>query len=119
MDSPSTLVRQVVAIVLLLLAACASEPVGHKDLLDFLSDGATRREDVQLKLGEPIARYESDRILAYRLSVDEAGYVLVKPRNLQVHNLINDWKGVRYSLILVFDQNGVLRRHSLVEVHAP
>ena len=64
MDSPSTLVRQLLAMMLFVLAACASEPVGHKDLLDFLNDGATSRADVLVKLGEPVARYESGLILA-------------------------------------------------------
>jgi len=79
--------------------------------LDFLSDGVTRRLDVQAKLGEPSSRYESSRILAYRLRTDEGGYALVTKRE--------DWDGVRYSLILVFDADGILRRHALVEVHSP
>jgi hypothetical protein len=106
----STVARNLLAIVLLVLAGCALEPLGHKDLLDFLSDGVTRREDVQLKLGEPSSRYGSSKILAYRLRSDEWGYVLVRRRD--------NWECVTYSLILVFAANGVLRRHSLVEVHA-
>ncbi len=58
------------AMVCLLLAACASAPEGHKDVLDFLNDGVTRREDVLLKLGAPTAQYEDSRILAYRLGKD-------------------------------------------------
>jgi hypothetical protein len=93
------------------LAGCATAPVGRQDLLDFLADGVTRREDVQLKLGEPSGQYEEARIVAYRLSRDEAGYILVGHRN--------DWHGVQYNLMLVFDAEGVLRRHSIVEVRAP
>lgn len=99
------------AAVCFLLAACASQPIGHKDMLDFLSDGTTRREEVQLKLGEPSAQYESSRMLAYRLGEDQGGYVLIGRGD--------NWRGVRYSLILLFDADGVLRRHSLVEVRPP
>jgi hypothetical protein len=111
MNSIPNLIRTQLAIVCLLLAACASEPVGHKDLLDFLNDGVTRREDVQLKLGVPSAQYEGSRILAYRLRKDAGGYILVERRD--------DWYMVRYDLILVFDGDGVLRRHSIVEVRSP
>lgn len=103
--------RRLLAAICLFLVACATTPVGNKNLLDFLNDGVTRREDVHLKLGEPSAQYESSRILAYRLAKDEGGYVLVGRRD--------DWHGVRYNLILVFDADGVLRRHSVVEVRAP
>ena len=63
---------------------------------------------MQLKLGEPSGQYEDARILAYRLGTDEGGYVVV--------GRASDWGGVRYNLMLVFDADGVLRRHSLVEV---
>ena len=95
-----------------MLVACADmPPVGRKDLLDFLQDGVTRREDVRMQLGEPSSQYEGERILAFRLATDRAGYVLVRPGNT--------WSGVGYNLMLAFDSEGVLRRHSLVEIRAP
>lgn len=99
------------AIACMALLACATTPMGREDLLDFLKDGKTRREDVQLQLGEPSAQYEESRILAYRLSKDEAGYVLVGHRD--------NWLGVQYNLMLEFDADGVLRRHSLVAIRSP
>jgi hypothetical protein len=111
MNSIPNLIRTQLAIVCLLLAACASAPVGHKDLLDFLNDGVTRREEVQLKLGLPSAQYEGSRILAYRLSKDAGGYILVERRD--------NWYGVQYDLMLEFGADGVLRRHSVVEVRSP
>ena len=95
-----------------LLTACSAPSVGHKDLLDFLSDGATRREEAILKLGEANAQYEGSRILTYRLGKDEAGYFLVRAPH-------SDWRATPYSLVLVFDSAGVLARHSLVEVQPP
>lgn len=98
-------------IAFVVLAGCATAPVGQKDLLDFLNDGVTHREDVQLKLGEPSALYENSRILAYRLRKDEGGFVIVWRRD--------NWYGVQYNLILVFDTAGILKRHSIVEVRSP
>ena len=80
-------------------------------MLAFIADGATRREEVYLKLGEPSSAYEGSRILAYRLSKDEGGYILVGRRDA--------WWGVQYNLMLVFDADGVLRRHSLVQIRSP
>lgn len=99
-------------IAVALLVACTSPPQqGQSDLLDFLQDGNTRREEVQMRLGEPNAMYEGNRIVAYRLRRDQAGYVLVKGGS--------DWQEVRYNLMLAFDAQGVLRRHTLVEVNPP
>ncbi|MDP2240976.1 MAG: hypothetical protein Q8K18_12550 [Burkholderiales bacterium] len=103
--------RKPFAIFCLVLTACATEPVGRKDLLTFLNDGVSRREEVFLKLGEPSAQYEGSRILAYRLRKDAGGHILVGRRD--------NWAGVHYNLMLVFDADGVLIRHSVVEVRSP
>lgn len=88
-------------------AACADVPTGRADLLDFLDDGVTQRDEVRLRLGEPSATYEGETILAFRLRKDRQGYLLVRPSDA--------WQGVRYNLMLAFDAGGVLRRHALVE----
>jgi len=117
-DSPSNAARRVcratkrlVACSLILLAGCASTPVGRGDLLDFLTVGVSTREDVILKLGEPNSTYEDARILAYRLSRDEGGWIILD----QPHA----WRSVRINLVVVFNDKGVLTRHSLVEVRSP
>lgn len=97
-------------LVVLALGGCASDPRGAPDLLDFLRDGATLREDAHLRLGEPSAQYESGRILAFRLARDQGGLYCVTP---------GEWSPDSYSLILVFDAKGVLSRHSLVQVRYP
>jgi hypothetical protein len=43
------------------------------DLLSFLGDGVTTREEVVLKLGIPSAQIEGEKILMYQLKVDEDG----------------------------------------------
>lgn len=92
-----------------LLSACATPPNGRSDLLDFLADGRTQREEVILRLGDPAAQYEGNRIQTWRLAKDDGGYFLAGgPRS--------DWSAAPYSLVLVFDASGVLERHSLVQV---
>lgn len=93
------------------LAACVSAPIGQGGLLDFIQDGQTTKEDVLLRLGEPNALYEDARILTYRLSQDEKGWILLGPTK--------GWSEAFVNLVLVFDSQGVLRRHSQVKVRSP
>jgi hypothetical protein len=98
------------AFVLFLLGACASTPFGQPELLTFIQDGQTTREQVFLALGEPSATYENGRILTFRLARDEGGYFLVEKAP--------GFHSVKYSLVLAFDDTGLLRRHSLVAIKA-
>jgi hypothetical protein len=93
------------------IAGCAAAPKGRKDLIDFLDDGVTRREEVLAKLGAPSARFEDSRILAYRLASDDGGYLLAATSG--------SWVDTEFNLMLIFDRDGVLQRHSLVRIHAP
>lgn len=96
----------------LLLSACAmTPPQGRADLLAFVQDGKTTREDTYLQLGEPSAQYEGGRIMSFRLGQDKAGYFPIGKSS--------GFSGVRFSLILVFSEAGILTRHSLVQVKAP
>jgi hypothetical protein len=95
-------------ILLAWVAGCASDPIGRRDLLDFLQDGNTTREEVILRLAEPSATFESGHILTYRLDEDEGGYTIRGSRG-------PGWSA-KFSLVLSFDDRGVLRRHALVRV---
>lgn len=89
------------------IGACASPPVGQKDLLAFLEPGASSREEVVQRLGTPDALYEGGLIVAYRIAEDEGGYYrpgLGRP--------------AQYSAVMVFDAGDQLRRSSLVKVRA-
>ena len=96
-----------------LLPACATNtnmPGGDPQLLEFLRDGATTREEVLLKLGQPSATLESEKVLTYRIGGEaRQGYVVEIP-------LQGSWQGVTHSLVLIFDANGMLQKHSLVSV---
>jgi hypothetical protein len=96
------------------LVACTSHrPLGQQNLFDFLKDGATTRDEVESRFGPPNAAYEEGRILAFRVAQYDGGYDFVGTSQQQ------DWTGVRYSLVLEFDNDGLLRRHSLVQVRSP
>jgi hypothetical protein len=100
------------------LAGCATAPVkGRADLLAFLVDGATTRETVLLQLGQPSGRFERERILTYRLGYDEkTGNHWLVEREAGPSGWAA-WDRARYSLVLVFDERGVLRKHARVEVN--
>jgi hypothetical protein len=101
-------------LLLLAFAGCMAAPVipgASPDLLKFLQDGASTREQIMLRLGQPSATYEQEKILTYRVGENKAqGYYLVTP------NQLRQWEDVRYSLVLVFDAGGLLQKHSLVAV---
>ncbi len=100
----------ILVLVLLFLTGCATPIVGaKKDLIEFLRPDRTTREEVLSTLSKPNRAFEQEKILFYRLGHDEEqGYYICK--------LTGGWKGVDYSLVLVFDSDGVLRKHNLVDV---
>jgi hypothetical protein len=93
-----------------LLVSCATTKMngveGSRTLLNFLEDGVTTKEEVVLKLGQTSATYETGRILAYRIG----SYILLPGMSGA------NWAVTSHSLVLIFDENDVLRRHSLVPV---
>ncbi len=81
------------------LSACAGGPdpaefeAKVSALEAFLQDGVTRRDEVLVRLGIPHADFEDGRIIGYYL------------RN-------------RDELIVVFDEHGILERHSFLKFPA-
>ncbi len=63
-------------------------------LKTFLRDGATRRDEVLVRLGIPHSTFEGNRIIGYYLS----------------H---------RDELVLIFDERGVLERHRFLKFPTP
>jgi len=93
----------------LLAAGCSARtvqpvtgPKANPAPLSFLVDGRTGQAEAEAVLGEPSRRFESGRVLAYRLNLD--------------YETVDSLTEARYSLILVFDADGVLHRHGLVKV---
>ncbi len=105
-----------------LLVACATQtvkPVAPASLpeirvLSFLRDDETTREQVLLRLGVPTAQLEGDRILMYQLNTDAKGRWYLSAPEWDSAEGMRTWRTGTSSLVLVFDDSGVLRRHSLV-----
>ena len=111
-----TTVHLVVCLCVSLLLGCASaNEHGDASLLGFLSDGVTTRRAVILKLGEAASVYDGEKFLTYRLgSRKDEGYVLLFPPGKYNGQWVDYWADTQYSLVLVFDKNGILKKHSLV-----
>jgi len=108
------------SVLVLALVGCATElPLkGRADLLNFLAEGKTTRAEVIAALGQPSGRFENDRILTYRLGFESEnrGYYPVG-READPSRGWPTWMFAKYSLVLVFDDAGTLRKRSLVEVN--
>jgi hypothetical protein len=101
-----------------LLAGCGAPPPpkGRPDLLDFLVDGRTRKQQVVDHLGPPSGTFDHGRCLTYRVGFETAnqGYHIV---NREAGNSgWPTWLKAKYSLVLVFDDSGRLRQHKLLKV---
>jgi hypothetical protein len=97
------------------LAACGATGSNQlapprKDLLGFLVDGDTTCNDLDHHLGSPNGRYESGRLITYRIAEDGQGR----------HSVFrgSDWSGAQYSLVVTCGSEGVVTHHSLVAVKA-
>ncbi len=117
----SQLIISAIAIIVL-AAGCATPRVQPADpqllskseLLSFIQSGVTTREEVLLKLGIPSAQLEGDKVLMYQLCADEAGkWHLVAPQ-ISATTGLREWIEGTCSLVLVFGDDGILRKHSLV-----
>ena len=94
----------------LVLGGCASDkmpkfgplaPDATNQLLPFLRDGVTTKAECVARLGEAPFVYCKGTALIYRMVY---GQVVDNPSGFSFHELV-----------LVFDENGLLRRHALVQ----
>jgi hypothetical protein len=111
-------------VLVMLVAGCVTPapiPGARADLLSFLRDGETTRQEILLRFGQPSASFEQERILTYRVGHEpKQGYYIISPKVLTGQQLgkvqAMSWETVAYSLVLVFDGNGLLQKQSLVSV---
>ena len=102
-----------------LLVGCATtgppaEKIAEKAFLEVLEDGKTPKQMVMLKLGQPSGTFEGERIFTYRIGKDETGYFMLdRPTGAPVRY---GWTETKFSLVLIFDENNVLQKHSMVPV---
>jgi len=105
----------VAALSLPIFSGCATSNADQKSLA-FLSESSTTRDRVVRYLGPPSASFQEQKILTYRLGRrTRQGYQMPGPG--ETTRWGGGWRHVKYSLVLVFDDAGVLRRHKLVEVN--
>ena len=108
---------------IVMVTGCATTPhvqpadpqlLFKSELLAFIQDGVTTREEVVVKLGIPSAQFEGEKILMYQLRADQTGkWHLIAPQ-INTSTGFRAWREGTVSLVLVFGGHGVLRRHSLV-----
>ena len=109
-----------VLIMSFIMAGCATTPPplkGRPDLLFFLSDGKTTRTEAFMTLGQPSGAFEAEKILTYRLGFEPRnnGYYIVERETTT--NGWPTWMAAKFSLVLVFDDAGILQKHSMVKVN--
>jgi len=80
----------------------------RQDLLNFVIDGRTTCGELHDHLGSPSASYESGRLITYRIAEDgQRRYSVFVGRN---------WSGAKYSFVVTCGAEGIVTRHSLVNV---
>jgi hypothetical protein len=89
------------------------DPGRLEELAPYLKIGVTTKEEASSRLGPPRRVFANDTIWTYRM--DHDGYT-------GAITLVDDgpnadsWKSVRYSLALVFNQDGILSDFNFVKV---
>jgi hypothetical protein len=106
----------VAVLTTVLFTGCVTPPNARTDLLNFLHPGKTTREEVLLKLGQPSASFEQERIFTYRIGqYGEQGYFIISPKVVLPAQGAS-WQNVHFSLVIVFDEQGRLQNHKLIRV---
>ena len=100
--------------IALIISGCAANehPIPpDESIIEFLEDGVTTKKEAILKLGFPTGQFDGERILTYRLSYSKEHQWRVREKVVPY-----DWRAVKYSLVLVFDDNNILEKHSLISI---
>ncbi len=85
--------------------------------LPFLADGKTKKIVVLSRLGRPSAEFQKGRIITYRLQMDHKDVLRPVSQGLDEFVIDRRLYGVKpmFSLVLIFDDDEILRQHSLVK----
>jgi hypothetical protein len=111
------------AVLVFTLAGCNSAKrvsptkMVQPDRLAFLVDGKVTRTEVLQRLGPPDLHIERDKIYAYRIAYAKTPGGLFDYIVMGRFPSPDDWRWVTFSLVVVFDDAGLLVRHSLVPLH--
>jgi hypothetical protein len=98
-------------IALVCLVGCATarkvDPSTLSKYEGFLHDGATTKQEIQERLGEAQSVYENGRTLIYHVYLRDDGQMTLMGGGA--------CRGACHACVLVFDEDSVLERHSLVK----
>ena len=78
----------------------------ESELLSFIQDGEATRGEILQKLGPPHQEAKKQGIIFYRIYIDDEGTANLRPCAILFASC--------HSLVLVFGDDGILERHSLV-----
>jgi outer membrane protein assembly factor BamE (lipoprotein component of BamABCDE complex) len=112
-------------LVILLLSGCAEtrlqtvDDAALQQQLALLEDGKTIKEEILLKFGIPSAQFEGEKILIYRLRYNqkENRFELVSREVDRRDPRFAEWVQTEYNLVLVFDQEYILQKHSMLRIN--
>ena len=82
----------------------------NSTLIKFLKNGHTKKREVIDSFGQPSRKFSHDRIFTYRILSDENGLWFISLTTS------DNWINVHHSLVLVFDDNNVLKKYSLIRI---
>ena len=100
--------------IALIFAGCAANErptPPDESIIAFLEEGVTTKEEAILKLGFPSGQFDGERILTYRLSYSKEHQWHTREKVIPY-----DWRFVKYSLVLVFNDDNILKAHSLIPI---
>jgi hypothetical protein len=103
---------------LTVFAGCTEQPKARLVQLEFLQANKVSRASVDEHLGQPNASFIQDRVVTYRLSWTDQGYLVAPPR-IANPQLPLDWQGITHDLVLAFDEAGMVSEYRLIEIHPP
>jgi hypothetical protein len=87
--------------------------------LQFLENEKANKEMVLTELGPPFTVLEAETIYSYWLGETKEGYIVLDRAAIAAPPEVPIWRREiegKFSLVLIFDANGVLHKHSLVPV---
>jgi hypothetical protein len=95
------------------LPACTTVLRPRPVNLELLRGEHVTQQEVRALLGTPSATFEDNQVLAYRLAETRNGPVVVPTEGAAAN-----WAHISHSLVLAFDDAGVLVEHRLIAIHA-
>lgn len=85
-------------------------------LLPFLADLQSTKGEIEQHLGLPSSRFDHGRVSTHRLMLENEQLLAVGRETVQDDPRLALWEFAQFSLVLVFDETGVLLKHRLLQV---